>query len=258
MNIETLQFYGLALQARLPVVKRVKRYPLIAPPCLLRTDGAIVSHIYKDVFVHKTYALPPGIRKNARILDAGAHVGLASMFFLDQLPKAELITVEANPKALACLRDNLDPWRKQVQIIPKAISIRNGTTSYFLTISNVINVNAGMTNRERSGEQVQEFKVPCFDVADLLTEPFDFMKLDVEGAEYEILTTERINPSYVHEMVVEFHDVDLQPQRFLDIAKLLEGRGYRLMTTAFEPTTAVRLLTQTTDSAVLGRFARAS
>jgi len=229
-----LQSMALLALNRLRV--RPQRLPLFAPPMLLWTGGRALSHIYKDVFVNHAYASLEPLPPNPRILDAGAHLGLATLFFLDHYPGARVTTVEANPATAALLRKSLRRHRRRVTLIEKALATRSGRASFFVTRVNPVNVNAGLRRRERTDTPVDEIEVELIDVAEVIDGPFDFAKIDIEGAEYDILTSERFTPDVVRSMVVEFHDVDRDRAALDDIlALLVDQRGYTLSDHAGRP-----------------------
>ena len=54
--------------------------------------------VFHEIFVDRPYAIPAAWQRDVRtVVDLGAHVGLTSLFFLEQLPQARLVCVEAAP-----------------------------------------------------------------------------------------------------------------------------------------------------------------
>jgi FkbM family methyltransferase len=84
------------------------RYP---PPIdnvrfLLRSNAGADAFIHSEVFEHQYYRLPLA-RRPATILDLGANIGLAAVYFARQFPDAALACVEPAPDNLRLLRRNL-------------------------------------------------------------------------------------------------------------------------------------------------------
>ncbi len=103
------------------------------------------------------------------IAEIGCLVGNHSVFFLKHFPLKNLHIIDASETSLAHTRtnleQNLDPaGGPEVQYTHSAIGASNGTVTFF--------------NKE----------VPIHSVSDLLQEPYDFIKIDVDG--YEIDTLE--------------------------------------------------------------------
>jgi FkbM family methyltransferase len=199
----------------------------MVPRCALFTGGTPVAHIYDDLFSRLVYESPKPLPPAPVIVDAGGHLGLASMFFLWRYPGCRLTTVEANPALASLLRRNLMPWADQTRIVEAALSTRDGSIDFHVTEDNPLNVTGGIGNREAPERRVNKLTVSCIDARTLLTEPVDLMKLDIEGHEYEVLRLDVFNPSWVHNLVIEFHDIDQPVSDFLGIIHLLRERGYR-------------------------------
>lgn len=229
MNRYKLQSYALLALNRVPRRLVPHRIPLAVPLCMLNTGGGAISHIYKEIFVFGAYESPEPVAKGARILDAGAHIGLASMYFLHRYPGATLTTIEANPATADVVQQNLAPWGSRVHLIKAALSDQDGEASFFVTTDNPVNVNASMTNRNTGDAAVTELRVKCLDVAHLFESGgFAFAKIDIEGGEYQVLKFEKFSPETVRAMVIEFHDLDTRRHEFREIVDLLVERGYAI------------------------------
>jgi FkbM family methyltransferase len=59
-----------------------------------------------EIFVHEVYRFDSQLEAPA-ILDAGATIGMASLYFTLRYPMPQVIAVEPNPKAVAYLKRNL-------------------------------------------------------------------------------------------------------------------------------------------------------
>lgn len=235
MNRNDLQSLALLALHRVPRRFHPKVLPLFAPPTLLHTEGQVLSHIYKEIFVERAYECLEPVAPGARILDAGAHVGLAALFFLDRYRQARVTSIEANPTTAALLRKNLRRHADRVTIVAKALTTHEGHASFFVTPSNLTNVNAGLMDREEV-EATVAVEVECVDVARVIDGPFAFAKIDIEGAEYDVLMSERFSPALVGSMVVEFHDIDRRREAFDKVLDtLIDERGYRLADASGRP-----------------------
>ncbi|MFT7578661.1 MAG: FkbM family methyltransferase, partial [Myxococcota bacterium] len=204
MNRYDLQSYALLAMARLPQGSQPRRIPLVVPRCTFDTGGGAISHLYKEIFVNRVYELAEPVPAGGRILDAGAHIGMAALYFLHTHPQARVFSIEANPATAKVLRQNLAPWQDRVEVVESALSDADGETSFFVSGGTGTNVNAGMTNREGSDAVVTEMKVTCLDVRHLFEDGgFAFAKVDIEGGEYAVLQTEHFHPDSVRSMIVE-------------------------------------------------------
>jgi FkbM family methyltransferase len=228
-NAAWAQCSALKLLSRLHI--QPARLPLIYPRCNLATGGAPIVNIYADVFCREVYASPKPLRANPRIVDAGGHLGLASLYFLERYPGCQLTTLEPNPTLAALLRDTLAAYGPRSTVIEAALSTANGSSAFHITADNPLNVTGGLENREAPGRGVTRVTVPLLDAREILREPVDLMKLDVEGHEFELLPLPLFEPKHVRNMVIEFHDVEQRRLQFGALARvLMEERGYRIAT----------------------------
>jgi amino acid adenylation domain-containing protein/FkbM family methyltransferase len=102
----------------------------------LLPDGAPVAHlnrneteyIYNEVFVLQAY-LRHGIavREGDCVVDAGANIGLFTVFANRLAYGLRTFALEPNPAAFACLAANAEAWGEAVKCLPQGLSRENGT-----------------------------------------------------------------------------------------------------------------------------------
>jgi len=102
--------------------------------CVL-PDGSSVCHlnrnethyIYNEIFVLQSY-LRHGItiRDGDRIVDAGANIGLFTVFANRLARDLRVLAFEPNPAAFACLKANADAWGAHVTCLPFGLSRAEG------------------------------------------------------------------------------------------------------------------------------------
>jgi amino acid adenylation domain-containing protein/FkbM family methyltransferase len=119
------------------VVPRRQDQPLWnAPGLYLLPDGAAVAHlnrnetdyIYNEIFVLQAY-LRHGIaiRDGDCIVDAGANIGLFTVFANRLARNLRMIAFEPNPAAFACLKVNAEAWGTAVKCRPFGLSREAGS-----------------------------------------------------------------------------------------------------------------------------------
>jgi FkbM family methyltransferase len=204
------------------------RVPLAFPRCTIATGGLGVAGPYGEVFCNEVYESPKPLPAAPRIVDVGGHLGIASLYFLQRYPDCRLTTFEPNPHLARLARQTLAAFSERVTLVEAALSTRNGTVSFHITENNLLNVTGGIDNREQH-QAVSMLTVPSLDAREQLTEPVDLMKLDVEGHEFELLSLPLFEPRHIHNIVIEFHDVDQRGTRFSELMHvLMQERGYRV------------------------------
>jgi len=69
-------------------------------------------------------------------------------------------------------------------------------------------------------------EVDCLPLDDFLSEPIDFVKLDLEGAETEVLTSSR-HLDKIHHLFIEHHSFPARPQDLDQTLHALSNSGFR-------------------------------
>ena len=80
-------------------------------------------------------------------------------------------------------------------------------------------------------------EVPCVRLRDYLAEPVDFLKMNIEGAEYEVLADSEDCLRQVREMVIEYHHLPGLPRKLHEILALLDQQGFEYLINDFDSKT---------------------
>ncbi len=146
------------------------------------------------------------------IIDAGAHIGLTTLYLNSLYPHAEFICIEPNPQNLALLSRNLEEnGVANVTIIPKALAIRIGKVDLFTNSKWTVfsSLKKGGWTGEEKGETVT---VETTLLSELLTRPVDFLKMDIEGEETAVIRQAQNQLHFVDHMIIEFHKTKDHPE----------------------------------------------
>ena len=174
-----------------------------------RTGDVFIFH---EIWSFNTYALPkvllsePGIRT---VVDLGANIGLASLFFYDQLAPERLIAVEPLASNFAMLQSNLAFAGGSVVCVHAAV----GRTTGFATIVDASAPTWGAAFTS-SGDQgnVRQTTIPELMLRHRL-DRIGLLKIDVEGAEEEIFADDSAWLEKVDVVIIELH-TELAAARF--------------------------------------------
>lgn len=85
---------------------------------------------------------------------------------------------------------------------------------------------AGRINSPLSDSK--QIRVAAVRLRDFLSEPCDLLKIDIEGAEVDVLNDCAGFLGNVAKVFVEFHSFVGQPQRLESVVQVLAGAGFRL------------------------------
>jgi FkbM family methyltransferase len=142
--------------------------------------------------------LAPGMN----VVDVGANIGYYTLMFAQVVgPAGRIIAIEPSPENLPELNLNIERNKlRNVDIIPKAVG----------------NAKKGVGLRSGINSGVVRDDMPSFSVEqdlidNLITEPIDFMKLDIEGYEgFALEGAQRILSEYRPIVFLEVHPVELK------------------------------------------------
>lgn len=176
----------------------------IKHPVRLRLRTSDVS-LYHDILLHGAYDLDLSQLRPRTIVDVGANIGIASVYYANKYPGATIVAVEPEESNYAALLQNVAPY-------PNVIPVN----AALWKVDGEVGLGPGPEDRvgfSKWGFQVTEnervHRVRCITMRSLMAEAnidaIDLLKVDVEGAEKEIFETcDWIDK--VQTMVVETHD----------------------------------------------------
>ncbi len=171
--------------------------------------------VLRQIFLHRDYdldAFPQG--KNIRaaylnciergkspiIIDAGANVGYASRFFAIAYPKANIVSIEPDPRSAEICRANALNF-PQIEVIEAAIGAKEGFVSIEWSEGSSW---ASRTRPAQSG-------VPVTTINRILADRRDngellIAKIDIEGFEEELFASATEWVDQASAVIVEIHD----------------------------------------------------
>jgi FkbM family methyltransferase len=208
--ISTVGVGGLASALAGKVTQTPRRCKLtqreIRHPLQLRLPSSDVP-TYCQIFVDRDYDFE--VRRPPRVIvDAGANIGLAAVLFANRYPDAKIIAIEPETSNFELLALNVAPYP---QIIPLHAALWNENRPISL-VDPGLGKWGFMTHDEASGLVLGK---PCGLVQGLTVdqvmrdhklERIDILKLDIEGAEREVLESAGPWIDRVDAMLVELHD----------------------------------------------------
>ena len=152
------------------------------------------------------------------ILDCGAHVGLASLYFKDRFPAARIRAFEADPELADICRANLATFgAADVVVEEKAVWVHDHGVNFDTTHDDSGHVSNG------NGTNVRSVRLKA-----VLDEgPVDLLKLDVEGAEFEILKDCEDALRSVSHLIAEVHAMGSHQAKVGELLTRLETLGFR-------------------------------
>lgn len=175
---------------------------------------------FHDIFVEENYKFESGF-PNPVIIDCGANVGLSCVYFKKLFPNAVVTAFEADPKIFEFLKENLSANKiTGVEIFNKAVWINNTEIEIGTEGADGASVLSGSDNR---------ITVKAIRLKEVLekSDRIDMLKIDIEGAEYEVIKDCGNSLSNVRNIFIEYHSFLQTEQNLNEILTTLTSAGFR-------------------------------
>lgn len=193
--------------------------------------------IFNEIFWRETYRIPEKYVKNPEvIIDLGAHIGFTSLYFSRKYPNAKIYALEASKQNFSLLEQNLKPF-PPITLIQKAIHTQDG---FILFDDSGLSYNTKISDR---GDEVEAVSVHTL-LNHYGIDKVDLMKIDIEGAEKDILGENNEWLAKTENIIIELH----KPYGLENLKNDLEPFGFRIIkpdpTNGFQNIFATRLKSQ--------------
>ena len=174
----------------------------------LKIDPVLDKGVERSIYETGTYEegtlwiLSKIINKNDIVIDAGANIGLMTLFFAYTLKAKKVFSFEPMPTTYQLLLDNLR-LNKVNNVETFALALSDKTTTGKIYPNLAINRGAASLNKSKADEEGIPIEIKRLDqVESILEQPtISFCKIDVEGSEFlllkgsEFLFNQEIKPS---------------------------------------------------------------
>jgi FkbM family methyltransferase len=162
------------------------------------------------------------------ILDCGANIGLATLFFKYLYPRARICSFEADPATASILQKNIEQNQlSDVSAYNLMLSNAEGEHPFYVAADVAGNLQMSAYADRLSNHR--EIMVKTGKLSHYIDGPVDLLKLDVEGAEFDVMTDLKRSGkiSQIRRMVIEYHHkFGNQPSCLARFLMLLEEEGF--------------------------------
>lgn len=180
--------------------------------------------IAEEILVRQEYRFRSH-QKAPLVIDAGANIGLATYYAIRMNNAGRVICFEPNPETFALLNANVERnrWDK-VELHNVAVSGEDGEAS--LSVFKDAPLAASLDPRNNDGVSSQ-IVVPTMDLRPFLNQPVGLLKIDIEGAEADVLEACIDDLGQVENIFVEVHPVQGQlPDLLVRVLRVLEAAKF--------------------------------
>ncbi len=176
--------------------KENKIYTITEPELtvFLRENSSDLD-VFNQIFLNNEYkAVVEFIKVNLNIpmhtiIDAGANIGLTSIYFIKHFPQTNIISIEADPSNFEVLKKNVMHY-ENIQVINAALWNSNTTLSINSNFRDGRSWSRSV--KEINQEEEQSFTILAIDINSLFNryeiDSIDLLKIDIEGSEAKIFS----------------------------------------------------------------------
>ncbi|NJO00052.1 MAG: FkbM family methyltransferase [Anaerolineales bacterium] len=179
----------------------------------------LVSFYYsaRDIFLNRIYDFE-ATNPQPTIIDGGGFIGLFTLYAKKKYPQARVTIFEPNPEALPLLKGNLAVNNIQdITLVEAGLYNHNGVIPFE---SDGSDGSSAYTHQATSRIKVNRLN-------DFINSEVDFLKLNIEGAEWAVIADIEPKLKFVRELVIEYHGFPETGQNLHKILAVLDRAGFR-------------------------------
>jgi len=193
----------------------------------------------KDVFERRIYHFETDAAE-PRVLDCGANIGMSVLYVKHIYPGARIVAFEPDPAVAPILRRNVEAnGLTGVEVVEAALSDTARAQTLFADGKYAGTLDAHATADTRAAGIPTS--VSCVRLHDYLDDPVDFLKMNIEGAEWSVLRDAEDRLAHVRSLVIEYHHLPGLPRTLHDILALLDRCGFDYLLNDFDDETNPRV-----------------
>jgi len=186
---------------------------------ILNAAWSLVS--FKEIFEEEVY-LFESQNQTPFIVDCGSNIGLSILYFKSLYPEARIIGFEPDPQLYQILTNNISEFSlHNVEIFEKAIWIENAKDMPF---QRDMGWGGKLTEYPTSKSTVL---VDTLRLKDLISQQIDLLKVDIEGAEFEVFTDIQHHLDFINSIFVEYHGKAGESQKLGQLLNILQNAHFR-------------------------------
>jgi FkbM family methyltransferase len=195
---------------------RIRTHRLFGRPISYVSPTELL-HGLKEIFVDEIYK--QRLPEKPYIIDCGANIGLSVIYMKRLYPDAEILAFEPDKKNFELLNKNITAYNyKGVQLLQEAVWTEN-TILQFAD-------EGSMSSRIDTDDSTKTVPVKAVRLKDYLIRQVDFLKIDIEGAEYRVLNDVAENLHFVNNLFLEYHGSFNQGKELAEMIGLIVEKGF--------------------------------
>ncbi len=184
------------------------------------TDSFWYLHSLTELFIDETYSFI-ATTKEPLIIDCGSNIGLSIIYFKRLYPEAKVIGFEPDKDIYKKLQHNVGQFNlSKLELHQKAIWVNNEPLLF--------QQNGSLGGHITSSESSNTIKIETIRLKDLLHQKVDFLKIDIEGPEYDIIKDCEELLGNVENIFIEYHSFHENEQMVGELIIMLKKSGFKI------------------------------
>lgn len=181
-------------------------------------DSVSFAYQIKDIFIEEEYKFKAETDEPL-IIDCGANVGTSILYFKKIYPNAKIKAIEADEKIFNILEKNIEGL-KNIELYQNAAWVNNNDLFFDSDGAD----GGRICLDEKPKNMVKGIRLKDFIEKE---KKIDFLKLDIEGAEVEVIKDCEKSLKNIKNIFIEYHSFSNNTQRLGEILKILSKNGFR-------------------------------
>lgn len=219
----------LAILRRLPFALRSAYVPALGR---VVREPSRISSVFSEIYWSDLYKPLRPIPDGATIVDLGANLGIFSIYATQICRRPKIHVFEASPLVYPILLENIRAL-SGATISAHNVAVTNfeGTIAFNVDRANPFSLEATAFRDISTYANPATFEtvdVPAGRLGGYVTSFIDFLKCDIEGAEYSalegLLSTDRVGQA-----VIEFHEIGRNWEAFTGLMDAAASQGFAIL-----------------------------
>lgn len=180
---------------------------------------------FKEIFVDEIYQFESKNNHKPVILDCGANIGIGCLYFKRIYPHCKIIAFEADSNIAMHLQNNMQKNKiDDVLVIAKAVWINNEGIDFIAD-----GADGGAILIKAEQDTIASQNIDSTRLKDWLEkeEKIDLLKIDIEGAELQVIEDCQNNLGHINYIFLEYHSLVNSSQSLSKILNILEKNNFR-------------------------------
>lgn len=173
---------------------------------------------FKEIFVDQVYKFDTS--KSAPVIfDCGSNIGISILYFKNLFPKSKILSFEADPEISKILQANIINNKiSDVEFIESAVWVDDLGVNFVKDGADGGKISFNKKNN------VSSVRLKLF-LDNYKT--IDMLKIDIEGAEYQVLKDCQKSLGNIKNLFIEYHGFIDEAQHLSEILQILDNNNFR-------------------------------